>query len=100
MTGAGNAATDYTDAVAAVRDHADELGVWLGIWSYHDDAKPDALARRCVGDAVRAIDAAIGQLQGIRARLIPEIRASDDAAAARADALLGAARQSGLRRVS
>jgi hypothetical protein len=100
MTGAGTAATDYTDAVAAVRNHADELGIWLGIWSYHDDDKPDALARRCAGDAVRAIDAAIAQLHGIRARLIPEIRTSDDAAAVRADALLGPACQSGLHRVS
>jgi hypothetical protein len=40
------------------------------------------------GDAVTAIDAALSDLHEVRARLASEIRASDDASAARADALL------------
>lgn len=51
-------------------------------------AEPDAHARRCAGDAVKAIDAMLGHLYGIRAQLVSEIRKSDDQAAGRADALL------------
>jgi hypothetical protein len=91
MTAAGTAALPrhlaaYTDAVAAVRDHADLLGVWLSAWSYRDDTRPDAHARRCASDAVTAIDAAVRELRGIRALLIPEIRRADNANDARLDA--------------
>jgi hypothetical protein len=78
----------YGSAVAAVHNHADDLSAWLAVWSARDDSRPDARARRCAADAVNAIDAALAELHGIRARLVSEIRASDDAAAARADALL------------
>ena len=90
----------YADAVAAVRDHADSLGVWLSIWSYRDDARPDAPARRCASDAVNAIDAAIRELHGIRALLIPEIRTADDASAARYDAMMAARRNASAGRAS
>jgi hypothetical protein len=60
----------------------------LAIWQARDDSRPDAHARRCGSDAVDAIDAALAGLHAIRARLITEIRASDDATAARVDALL------------
>ena len=43
-------------------------------------------ARRCASDAV---DAALADLHGIHARLVAEIRASDDASAARIEVLLG-----------
>jgi hypothetical protein len=90
----------YTDACAAVRDHADALGVWLSIWSYRDDTKPDARARRCASDAVAAIDAAISELYGIRALLIPEIRTADDTHAARCDAMIAALRSATAGRTS
>ena len=66
----------------------DDLGAWLAIWSARDDGRPDAHARRCANDAMDAIDAALRGLQEVRQRLIGEIRASDDASAARADELL------------
>jgi hypothetical protein len=78
----------YGAALSALRSHVEDLGAWLAIWLARDDSKPDAHARRCASDAVDAIDAALAELYGIRARLIPYIRASDDASAARADALL------------
>ena len=72
----------YDDALSAIREHAEDLGVWLGIWEHRTE--PDAHARRCASDAVIAIDAALSALHAIRARLTGEIRASDDARAARA----------------
>jgi hypothetical protein len=76
----------YDDALSALRGHADDLGAWLAIWERRRE--PDAHARRCANDAMDAIDAALRELHGIRARLIGEIRASDDASAVRVDALL------------
>jgi hypothetical protein len=76
----------YDAPLSALRDHVDDLGAWLAIGEGRHE--PDAHARRCASDAVDAIDAALRELHGIRARLTGEIRASDDATAARADALL------------
>ena len=78
----------YDGPLSALRSHADDMGVWLAIWAARDDSMPDAHARRCAGDAVDAIDAALRGLHEVRARLISEIRASDDASTARADQLL------------
>jgi len=73
-------------ALSAVSASVDDLGAWLAIWSARRE--PDAHARRCASDAVDAIDAALIELHGIRARLITDIRRADDQAAARVDALL------------
>lgn len=78
----------YDDAVSALRSHASQLGELLGAWQARDDSKPDAHARRTASGAVDAIDAAIRELHKIRQRLVSELRASDDATAARVDALL------------
>ena len=85
-------------ALSAIRSAVDDLGAWLAIWSARHE--PDAHARRCASDAVGAIDAALTELHGIRARLISETRQADDAAAARVDVLLGTGRATrpGLRR--
>ena len=76
----------YDGPLSALRGHVDDLGPWLAIWEGRRE--PDAHARRCASDAVDAIDAALRGLHEIRQRLVGEIRASDDASAARADALL------------
>jgi len=78
----------YDGPLSALRGHVDDLGAWLAIWSARDDGRPRAHARRCANDAIDAIDAALRGLHEVRQRLIGEIRASDDASAARADALL------------
>ena len=78
----------YDDAVTAIRSHADDLGVWLTIWQARQEDAPDPHARRCASDSIDAIDAAIRELHTIRARLIREVRRSDDQTAARVDALL------------
>jgi hypothetical protein len=82
-------------ACSAIRTHIEDLCTWLAIWDARHE--PDAHARRCASDAIGAIDAAIAELHGVRTRLVDETRASD-AAAERADALLGAALRSRLNR--
>jgi len=79
-------ASPYDAPLSAIRDHVDDLGVWLGIWEARNE--PDAHARRCAGDAVDAIDAMLRDLHSVRQELVSEIRQADDATAARADALL------------
>jgi len=72
--------------LAPIRHHVRDLGAWLAIWSARSE--PDAHARRGANHAIDAIDALLRDLHDLRARLVAEIRAADDASAARADALL------------
>jgi hypothetical protein len=77
--------------LSALRGYVDDLGAWLAIWEGR--RQPDAHARRCLNDAMDAIDAALRELHALRSRLAGEIRDSDDATAARADALLARAHE-------
>ncbi len=83
----------YGDALSAIRNHVEDLGAWLAIWENRKE--PDAHARRCASDAVKAIDGMLKDLHLVRARLIGEIRASDDASAARVDELLRGRQEGG-----
>ncbi len=85
----------YDDALTALRNHVDDVAIWLAIWSARDDGKPEPHARRCAGDAVKAVDSMLGHLYGIRAQLVSEIRDSDQATATRADDLLARVREDG-----
>lgn len=67
--------------------HVNDASLWSIIWERRADG-PDAVARARGSDAVNAIDAALLALHEIRARLVGELRAADDATDARADALL------------
>ncbi len=80
----------YDGPLSAIRNYADDLGTWLGIWV--NRSEPDAHARRCASDAV---DAMLSDLHQVRSQLVGEIRDSDDATAARADALLHRGREGG-----
>jgi hypothetical protein len=83
---------DRRDAdVTVIRTAVDDIGVGLAIWEHRTE--PDAHARRCAADAVGAIDAALAGLYSIRARLVGETRAADDATAVRVDELLGRMRE-------
>lgn len=77
---------DLDAALSVIHGSADSLGPWLAIWSARTE--PDAHARRCASDAIDAIDAALGALHRVRARLVGEVRQADDRAADRADELL------------
>ena len=78
----------YDGPLSALRNNVEDLAVALAIWEARDDTRPDAHARRCANDAVDVIDGALAGLHKMRALLISEIRVSDDATAARADAML------------
>jgi hypothetical protein len=80
----------YADATAALQCHAADISVYAALWSMRDDSEPCPSARRAANDAMDAIDAALAELYALRSRLVADIRASDDAAAARVDALLAA----------
>ena len=66
---------------------ADLLGA-LAQWEGRDDTKPQPEVRRAANTAMAEIDRMLAELHAVRQRLVGEIRASDDAAAIRADALL------------
>ena len=68
------------------------LGVALAQWGARDDSKADPHARIAANTAMDAIDAMLLELHALRSRLVGEIRASDDATAARVDAMLAAPR--------
>ncbi len=84
-------ASPYDGPLSALRSGVDDLGTWLAIWENRKE--PDAHARRCASDAVDALDAMLGHLYGVRAQLVSEIRKSDDATAAKVDALLARMRE-------
>jgi hypothetical protein len=60
----------------------------LARWERRDDTRPQPEVRQAANAAMAAVDAMLRELHGLRSRLVAEIRASDDASAARADALL------------
>lgn len=86
-------ASPYDAPLSALCSHVEDVATWLAVWEARSE--PDAHARRCAGNAVDAIDAALRDLHSVRQQLIGEIRDSDDATAARADALLARAREGG-----
>lgn len=76
------------DAPGRLEDLAGVLGTALATWATRDDSKAQPEARRAAAEAMGAIDGMLFQLHAARAALVSEIRRSDDAALARADALL------------
>jgi hypothetical protein len=69
------------------------LAAALARWEARDDTRPQPEVRRAANEAMDAIDAMLRDLHAMRSRLVGEIRAADDVAAARADALLERSRQ-------
>ena len=85
--------TAYDSALSALRGHLGELEVALALWASRDDTKAQPEVRQAANDAMDAVDAALRELHGIRGQLVGEIRASDDATAARAAELIVRVRQ-------
>jgi hypothetical protein len=81
------------DATGHLDGHLGVLGVALAQWMARDDTRPQPAVRQAANDAMGAIDAMLAELHQLRARLVAEIRASDDQAAARADQLLARLRE-------
>ncbi len=76
------------DVYARLEDPMGVLAVALAQWETRDDSKAQPEVRRAANTAMDAIDTMLAELHAMRSRLVGEIRASDDASAARADALL------------
>jgi hypothetical protein len=76
------------DPIGKIRDHVEDLSVALAHWSERDDTKAQPAVRRAATTAVESIDAVLVKLYRLRSELIGQVRASDDASAARVDALL------------
>jgi hypothetical protein len=77
-----------TDPMTSLHDEIGILGVALARWSERDDTRPQPEIRQASNTAVDAVDELTRRLFALRRRLVTEIRASDDATAARVDALL------------
>jgi hypothetical protein len=68
------------------------LGVALAQWAIRDETKAQPEIRQAANTAVAAIDDMLAALHRARQQLVTEIRAADDANAARVDAMLAEAR--------
>lgn len=76
------------DVHAKLEDPMGVLGVALATWETRDGSQPQPEVRRAASTAMDAIDEMLRALYLMRGRLVSEIRAADDAAAARPGALL------------
>ena len=66
------------------------LGTSLAWWDRRDDSRAEPGIRQHANVAMNQVDAMLADLHALRSRLTGEMRASDDATAARVDALLAA----------
>jgi hypothetical protein len=82
------------DVYARLEDPVGVLSVALAQWETRDDTKPQPEVRQAANTAMTEIDRMLGELHAMRSRLTGEIRVSDDAAAARVDAMLAPAKAS------
>lgn len=64
------------------------LGIAVAQWAVRDETKPQPEIRRAANTAMAAIDDMLTVLHRTRSQLVSEIRAADDATAARVDAVL------------
>jgi hypothetical protein len=81
------------DFAGRLDSHNGFLGVALAQWAARDDTKAHPEERRAANTAMDAIDAMLRELHQLRARMVSEIRADDDDAMARTEALLDRLRQ-------
>jgi hypothetical protein len=77
------------DFTSRLDEHNGVLGVALAQWMARDDTKAQPAIRQAANTAMDEIDAMLRELHTLRGLLVSEIRDSDDASDARADALLG-----------
>ena len=76
------------DATGRLDGHLGVLGVALAQWMARDETRAEPEVRQAANTAMDATDAMLAELHELRARLVGEIRASDDATAERVDAML------------
>lgn len=76
------------DVPGQLQERVSVLGAALAQWSQRDDSKPQAGVRQAANTAMDEIDAMLADLHRARQALMNETRVSDDARAARVDAML------------
>lgn len=64
------------------------MRVGLAQWEARDESRAQPHVRHAAGDALAAMDEMLAALHAMRARLVGELRVSDEVAAVRADRLL------------
>jgi hypothetical protein len=69
------------------------LGLALAQWAIRDDSKAQSEIRKAASTAMAAVDDMLSTLHRLRGQLVSEIRRSDDASEARADAMLAVERR-------
>ncbi len=81
--------TAYDSALSALRGHLGELETALALWATRDDTKAQPEIRQAppAMPSTRST-ARCGNFTASGASCVPEVRASDDAATARAEELL------------
>ena len=89
MTG-NQAGRQPYEVYAKLEDPMGVLSIALGQWEDRGETRPQPEVRRAANKAMDEIDLMLRELHAMRARLVSEIRAADDATAARVDALLAA----------
>jgi len=82
-----------TAAAESLSSRLEILSGALQVWAGRDPTKPQPEVRRAANEAMAAVDDLLGQLHRLRSTLVGEIRASDDATAARVDELLARRRR-------
>jgi hypothetical protein len=76
------------DFTGRLDEHNGVLGVALAQWMARNDSRAEPEVRRAANTAMDEIDAMLHELHTLRRSLVSEIRATDAAAAVRADKLL------------
>jgi len=69
------------------------LAIALGQWEDRDETRPQPEVRQAANKAMDEIDLMLRELHAMRSRLVGEVRAADDATAARVDELLRQCRE-------
>lgn len=77
-----------TFPTASLQDHAATLSRALSTWARRDDSRAEPEVRQAANVAMETIDAMLAALHQMRRDLGVQMNISDDAAIARADALL------------
>ena len=82
-----------TISIRALDAQLGVLGIALAQWAVRDDTKAQPEIRQAANVAVATVDDMLATLHRLRGQLVSEVRQSDDASAARADALLAKYRE-------
>ena len=79
----------YDDAAEQLRLDAAALAIRLELWAGRDESRGDYRATEAGHAALETLDRITRDLYAVRSRLVGELRASQDAAMARARETLG-----------